>query len=320
MAPELRIDPLSGLRTIIAPDRASRPIAPPGADPPPAAADDPFAPGNESLTPPERHALRDADGAWRVRVFANRYPALAEAVLGGQPDSQPELFTKMPATGSHEVIVNSARAVSTLAQLDAEELAAAVEVWRLRMRAHTQAAALHLIVNEGFEAGRSIPHTHAQLFALEFVPALLARERERFAAYAARTLGGNLLADLVAEEVRRGERLVAVDDEAVLLAPFASILPYQLMIAPRRPRSRFEDDGPSGAALLHDALQRLQRLLGASPPLNIWVRTAPRGADQFCWRIEITPRLTGLAGLELGAGVHINTVAPERAAEELRAA
>ena len=92
------------------------------------------------------------------------------------------------------------------------------------------------------------------------------------------------------------------------------------MIAPRRPRARFEDDGPLGAALLHDALARLRRRLGAIPPLNLWVRTAPRGADHFCWRIDVMPRLTHLAGLELGTGVHLNIVAPEQAAAELREA
>ena len=150
------------------------------------------------------------------------------------------------------------------------------------------------------------------------MPALIARERERFGAYATRTMGGQLLDDLVSEEVRRRERVVAVDADAVLLAPYAAILPYQLMLVPRRPRARFEDDGPTGAALLHDALGRLARRLGGSPPLNLWIRTAPRGAEHFCWRIDIVPRLAGLAGLELGAGVHLNSVGPERAAAELR--
>jgi UDPglucose--hexose-1-phosphate uridylyltransferase len=59
-------------------------------------------------------------------------------------------------------------------------------------------------------------------------------------------------------------------------------------------------------------------VLGALPPLNLWVRTAPEGADSFCWRIDIVPRLTHLAGLELGTGVHICTVSPEHAAEQLR--
>ena len=127
------------------------------------------------------------------------------------------------------------------------------------MRTHTEngAAYVHVIVNERREAGASLPHTHAQIYALDFVPAVVARERERFGAYAQRTMGGNLLQDLVQEEVKLRERIVAIDDEAVLMAPYGARLPFQLMLAPRVPRARFEDDGPTGAALLHD---------GAAPP------------------------------------------------------
>jgi UDPglucose--hexose-1-phosphate uridylyltransferase len=131
-------------------------------------------------------------------------------------------------------------------------------------------------------------------------------------------MGQSLLGDLVAEEVRRRERIVAIDDEAVLMAPYASRLPFQMMLAPRTPRPRFEDPGPSGAALLHDGLRRLARHLGSSPPLNLWVRTAPYGAESFCWRIDVMPRLTHLAGLELSTEVNLNIVAPEHAAAVLR--
>jgi UDPglucose--hexose-1-phosphate uridylyltransferase len=131
-------------------------------------------------------------------------------------------------------------------------------------------------------------------------------------------MGGNLLADLVQEEVRRRERVVAIDNDTVLMAPYGARVPYQLLIAPRTPRIRFEDDGPTGAQMLHGALKRLASRLGASPPLNLWVRTAPRDAESYCWRIDILPRLTHLAGLELGAGVNLNLVAPERTAAELR--
>jgi UDPglucose--hexose-1-phosphate uridylyltransferase len=210
--------------------------------------------------------------------------------------------------------------VLSLAELPAEQVVAAVEVWRARMREHESSPYVQLIVNERREAGASLPHTHAQLYALGFVPALVARERERSSAYTTRTMGQSLLGDLVAEEVRRRERVVAIDDEAVLLAPFASRLPFQLMLAPRRPAPRFEGDGPSGAALLHDGLSRLARHLGSSPPLNMWVRTAPRGASDFCWRIDVMPRLTHLAGLELSTELNLNIVAPEDAARLLREA
>jgi UDPglucose--hexose-1-phosphate uridylyltransferase len=193
-----------------------------------------------------------------------------------------------------------------------------MDVWRERMRSHADAPYVHVIVNEGREAGASLPHTHAQLYALPFVPAAVARERERFTAWFERTQGRNLLEDLLQEEVRLRERVVSIDREAVAICPFASRVPFQVQILPRRPRARFEDDGPLAAALLHQVLGRLGRVLGAVPPLNLWVRTAPRGADSFCWRIDLLPRLTHLAGLELGTGVNLNIVPPERAAELLR--
>jgi UDPglucose--hexose-1-phosphate uridylyltransferase len=323
--PEIRIDPLSGHKTIVADGRATRPGGGLSATPPEPIdpEHDPFAEGHEDRTPPEVYAVRPGGGApnspgWTVRVVPNLYPALDAASTAPPPQARPDLFTARPATGAHEVIVNGPQPVLSLADLPVEQVSAAVEVWRDRIRAHAGSACVQLIVNERREAGASLPHTHAQLYALDFVPADVARERERFGAYATRTMGQNLLGDLVQEEVRLRERLVAIDDEAVLIAPYGSRLPFQLMLAPRRPRARFEDDGPTGAELLHDGLRRLARCLGASPPLNLWLRTAPRGVEHFCWRIEVTPRLTHLAGLELSTGLNLNIVAPEAAAAKLR--
>ncbi len=327
MEPEVRVDPLTGLKAIVAGDRAARPgggfevTEPEPIDP----EGDPFLPGHEDRTPPEVHAVRPDGGApdspgWTVRAVPNLYPALVAGAPAPEPEASPDLFAAQPAEGAHEVIVNAPEPVVALSDLAPEQLAAAMETWRARMRAHAGAACRHLIVNERPEAGASLPHTHAQLFALGFVPAAIARERERFSAYAVRTMGSNLLGDLVQEEVRRRARIVAIDDEAVLMAPWASQVPFQLMLAPRRTAARFEDDGPLGASLLHDALTRLRRLFGAPPPLNLWVRTAPQGAEQFCWRIDVLPRLGHRAGLELGAGVALCTVAPEDAALQLKEA
>src|SRR5262249_36801082 len=225
--------------------------------------------GHEDQTMPTLYELPDGNGGWRVRAFENMYPVLDPAARTPERDANPDLFTAQPATGAHEVIVNAPEPVAALADLGAEQAALAVEGWRERMRAHSGAACLHLSVNEGATAGASLPHTHAQLYAFDFVPAAVAREREHFGAYAVRTMGGNLLADLVQAEVRERERIVAIDDEAVLMAPYASRVPYHLLLAPRKPAARLEVDGPSGAALLHDALRRLRAKLGASPPLNL---------------------------------------------------
>lgn len=280
---EVRVDPLSGLRAIIA----------------------------------------DTDAEWEPgRVPAARSaPVAAGAPLDPRaPDAAPEanrdLFWSGPARGAHERIDNASEPVGSLGALAREQVLAAAQRWRERMRAHAGAAALHLAVEDAHGAD----HSQAELFALDFVPAALARERERFGAHATRTMGGNLLGDLVQEEVRRRARVVAIDDESVLICAFAARAPYQLLIAPRRPRARFEDDGPLGASMLHDALGRLARRFGAPPPLHIWVRTAPQGAEHFCWRIELVPALGTLDALAAGTGVPVNPVAPERAAAELRGA
>ncbi|HEX4837454.1 MAG TPA: DUF4921 family protein [Solirubrobacteraceae bacterium] len=325
--PEIRVDPLSGHKVIVADDRSTRPGGEPRcpAPEPIDVENDPFAEGHERRTPPELYAVRPGGGepnssGWTVRVVPNLYPVLAAGSPQPHTDAQPDLFCTIPAKGAHEVIVNAPEPVMSLADLEVERVAGAMEVWRERMRAHADSAYVQLIVNERREAGASLEHTHAQLYALDFVPAEPARERERCGAYATRTMGRSLLEDLVAEEVRRAERIVAIDEEAVLLAPYGSRVPFQLMLAPRTPRMRFEDDGPLGAALLHDGLSRLARHFGTSPPLNMWVRTAPLGAEHFCWRIDVAPRLTHLAGLELSTGVNVNIVAPERAAAVLRGA
>lgn len=351
-APEIRIDQLSGLRTILAPGRAERPdqFGSPAQTPDrdgEKADSCPFCEGREDRTPPELYALRPGGGpadspGWRTRVVPNLYPALggasggtdgggatgAEAgafASGGDPllasrrTGEPDLFSSRPASGAHEVIVNSPEHVTAMAALSEEQFALAVETWRERMRAHAGASYVQLIVNEGGGAGASLEHTHAQLYALPFVPAAVARERERAGAYAERTAGSGLLSDVLVEEVRRAERLVAIDEEAALICPWASRSPFELRVIPRREAASFAED-EAGVAMIRTAMRVLADRFDGPPELNLWVRTAPRGDDRFHWHVDIAPRLAIKAGFELGTGVDINIYPPERAASDLREA
>jgi UDPglucose--hexose-1-phosphate uridylyltransferase len=257
---ELRTDPLTGLRVVVADG-------------------DPIFDGARGDDPPV---------AWRTVVGAN--PAR-------------DLFAAVPAAGAHERLPFAAQAPEQ-----------ALDGWRERIRAHAGAACVHV----GVDAQAGSGEAHADLYALPFVPQLVARERERFTAYAMRTMGGNLLADLVQEEVRRRERIVAIDDDAVLMAPYGARVAHQLLLAPRRPRARFEEPGPTGAAMLGDALRRVAARFGAGAPYSLWVRTAPRGAEHFCWRIDVLPRRREPGGMELGTGLQLNPVSAERAAAEYR--
>ncbi len=324
---------------MLAPARADRPFSFESADAHDAAREQcPLCEGHESWTPPETYALRPGGGApdspgWLVRAVPNKYPLLepgtsdagggSEGAEGGgtpRADSgrgDPELFVATKATGSHEVIVHSPEHVASMTALDEDQFRHAVEGWRLRAAAHEDAAYVHVMVNEGHAAGASLEHSHAQLYALDSVPAAVAREREHFTAHNTRTIGGCLLCDLLTEEVRRRERVVAVDDHAVLLAPFASRVPYELQLVPRRHDASFAASDPAALDLLRVGLQKLSAKLGAPPPLNLWVRTAPRGAEHFHWHVDVVPRLTRLAGFELGTGQYVNIVPPERVIQEL---
>jgi UDPglucose--hexose-1-phosphate uridylyltransferase len=282
----------------------------------------PFCKGQEERTPPEVYATRPEGGkadspGWTTRVVPNLYPALA----AGEEDDRvpPELFVSRPAAGAHEVIVNAPKHVTAMAELSEEQFAAAISTWCERMRVHSDAAYVQLIVNEGAGAGASLPHTHAQLYALPFVPAMVARERERAGAYRESTGGNSLLGDVLVEEVRRRERLVAIDEEAALICPWASRSPFELRVIPRREAARFEDDG-AGAAMIHTALRALAARFGRPPELNLWVRTAPHGTEHFHWHVDIAPRLSIKAAFEFATGVDIVTYPPERAAADLREA
>jgi UDPglucose--hexose-1-phosphate uridylyltransferase len=271
--------------------------------------------GSDALSPDTGDRSVHEGGA--PAADAGSFASSGDPLLASRRAGEPDLFSSRPATGSHEVLINSPRHLTAMAELDQDQFAVAVATWRERMRAHAGASYLQLIVNEGGGAGASLEHTHAQLYALPFVPAAVARERERVGAYGERTAGGGLLGDVLVEEVRRRDRLVAIDEEAALICPWASRSPFELRVIPRREAARFEED-EGGAAMIHTAMRALASLFDGPPELNLWVRTAPRGADRFHWHVDIAPRLTIKAGFELGTGVDINVYPPEQAAADLR--
>jgi UDPglucose--hexose-1-phosphate uridylyltransferase len=333
------------LPAILAPGRAERPegFNPPRSEPK-GPESCPFCEGREDKTPPEVHATRPAGGGpdtpgWTTRVVPNLYPALADGnsespgaasggdagafasagdpLLASRRSGEPDLFASRPASGAHEVIVNGPDHLTAMAALSEGQLDAAIATWRERMRAHEDASYVQLIVNEGGSAGASLEHSHAQLYALDFVPAAVARERERVGAYAERTGGGSLLGDVLVEEVRRRERLVFIDDDAALICPWASRSPFELRVIPRAAAPSFAED-TAGSAMIHTALRLLAERFEHPPELNLWVRSAPRGAEHFHWHVDIAPRLNVKASFEFATGVDINTYPPERAAADLR--
>ena len=96
--------------------------------------------------------------------------------------------------------------------------------------------------------------------------------------------------------------------------PVASRVAYELLVYPERPEPaglRSDLLGPA-LRLVAELAGRLHGIRDGFVPINVWLH---EGAH---WHLEVFPRTSRLAGLELGAGVYIDPVAPETAAAELR--
>lgn len=227
-----------------------------------------FCAGNEEMTPPETLRLGDGPTGWGVRVVPNLYPALER----------------------QEVVIHSPEHTLSIGALDDTSLDLVAEAWQRRAR--DAAGICFPLLNEGLDAGASLPHSHSQLAWLPAPAPTVIAERG--------------LPEVI-EVLSR--------DGVTAGCPVASRVPYEVLIAP----SRSEADGLRSDLLapalrvLAELVRRLQRIRGENiVPLNAWLHDGPH------WHLELFPRTTTLAGLELGAGVYIDPVAPEQAAAQLR--
>ena len=344
--PELRRDPIVDRWVIIAENRASRPgalSAHQGSDSSDTTVRDadtcPFCPGNESETPSEVFALRDAGAepnspGWRVRVVPNKYPALLrEPVTRNDPttglhlaSSATRLFDSVPAVGVHEVIIDTPRHITTVGELNDQEFADSLAAIRARLVGlREQLDVKHALVfkNVGRAAGATREHLHSQLMASDLVPPLVAEEM-RGAADFFRENGQCVFCGMIDHELRSGERIVCESAEFVALCPYASRFAYEMWILPKRHASHFEltsaDDLADLASLARRAIAKTESL-SQPPAYNLVIHTSPFDSvaiEHYHWHMEVFPRLTIAAGFEWGSGCAVNPVSPEAAAGVLR--
>lgn len=323
--PELRQDPITGEWVILAGGRGKRPHAPepaPAKDQPDEEC--PFCPGREERTPPEISARRDSGGpdspGWTARVFPNRYPIL---VSEDRPAGPPAGAKRAPAAGVSEVIVDSPAHDKTPWELGSGQVLTMLEVYQERIRALAAGGEIryvHIMRNHKAAGAASLEHSHSQLFGMPFIPTLVDVELDGFA-----MAEQGRVTCVLCEELRREEeekvRVIAATDNFIAFCPFAARQPYEAWIAPRGHEAHFENcaDTPELAELMTALLNRYRERLG-DPPFNYWIHTYPLHSElrPFHWHLEILPRLTIAGGLELGAGMWVNTVAPEEAAAILR--
>jgi UDPglucose--hexose-1-phosphate uridylyltransferase len=319
---ELRLDPLTGRWVVVNTARAHRPqpfisrVLPVQADPDRPC---PFCPGNEEETPPALETFGPS-GSWLVRVVPNLYPIFS----GDDPlvvDHLGPVFSRAPASGIHEVLVLSPEHNANWASLPDEQVDLVMEAIAARLAEHARSTSLRysqVIVNSGREAGASLEHPHGQLLGISFVPRELADEQAGFARFS----GSCLLCTTAKAEAKDRRRLVSEGHGISTICPYWSGVPFEMLILPLSHQAHLhhataEELSATGRAI-RDALARLHQVAG-DVAYNLVFHSAPyRSQTAFHWHVHILPKLTTMAGFELGTGVMVNVVSPEQASEELR--
>lgn len=327
--PELRQNFATKEWVIIATERAKRPKELARQEVPKAlaslVASCPFCPGNEGKTPPEvLRAPAAGNASWQVRVVPNKFAALAR-------DSQltrtiHRSRRSIAGFGVHEVIIETPDHSQVIALMDDAHVANVLQAYKSRydeLSLDPRIAHITIFKNHGLDAGTSLEHPHSQLIA---TPVISSQVRGRFqvALQHHDDFGECMFCQMMEEELAEQDRIVFTTEHFVALEPFASPTPFATHIFPRRHMSNF---GDISTAEIADLARTLRKVLGklyhglGNPDFNYTLRSAPaelHGVKYFHWYVSIIPRLTRVAGFELGSGMFINTVPPESAAEFLR--
>ncbi len=332
--PELRQDPTTKEWIIIATERAKRPhefkSAVKRAEQPAFDEHCPFCPGHETQTPPELLARRQAGAAnepgWTVRVTPNKFAAL---VPEGSPERHmvQDYFRRMDGVGYHEVIIETPVHNHFISRMQPGEIEAILHAYRdryLALRADRRVKLILIFKNHGEAAGTSLLHPHSQLVATPVVPGYVRRKYDEAIRYSEAT-GHCLYCDLIGAERSDGVRILQETPHFLVFHPFASQSPFETWVLPKRHQSAYGhislEEVSDLAVVMKGVLGRLAELLN-DPDYNYVLHSAPADAEEeeYChWHLQIVPRLTRIAGFEIGSGMRINTARPEDTARFWRA-
>ncbi len=284
-----------------------------------------FCPGNEAKTPPEILRLpSDSQNSWQVRIVPNKFGALSR-------DATPTRVVRrshrtMDGFGIHDVIIDTPDHAQITALMPDAHVANVLRAYKSRYDALShdpRIAHITIFKNHGLEGGASLEHPHSQLVATPVISNQV-RDRLEEALRHFDEYGECMFCEVVQQELNDPERIVLATEHFVALEPFASPTPFCTHIYPRRHMASF---GDISANEIQDLAHTLRTVLAKlyhgleNPDFNYTIRSAPAewvGVRYFHWYVSVIPRLTRVAGFELGSGMFINTVLPEAAAEFLR--
>lgn len=326
--PEFRQNPITKEWVIIATGRAKRPdqfLPKEKAKALPAYVPTcPFCPGNERLTPPETFRI-PTDGTWLVRSVPNKFSALD--MDGDYKRAVEGLKRAATAIGKHEVLVETPDHSLTTALLPTAQVQRILEAYKQRyldlVQQDSRIQLVTIFKNHGASAGTSLEHPHSQLIATPIISPQVRFRMEEAMRYFDEC-GECIFCRLLEDELKEGTRIIAANEHFVTYVPYAELSPFAFMIFPRRHMAAFAEINEAElgtlAHTLRDGMRRIYYGLG-NPDFNYSIRTAPcenRYVRYYHWYISVIPRLTKVAGFELGSGFFINVTLPEQNAEFLR--
>ena len=236
---------------------------------------------------------------WLIKVVPNRFPAVS--------------IENQKAYGVQEVVVETPEHGKHLEDLPEDHIAKLLSVYAARTKIISKDRKIEYILifkNAGGPAGASIQHAHSQIFATHFLPPHLFDKSQKVQAYKLRT-GGCVYCDVIAKE-RKSPRLVYEDKQVIAFTPYASMHNYEIWILPKRHLDNItlltDAERLSWSKILKQVLIKIDAL---GLPYNYYFHQVIHDEDQHLY-MKITPRGSIWAGVEIGSGLKINPVAPEK--------
>lgn len=259
---------------------------------------------------------------WSVQVIKNKYPILGPGDSSEIHKEGP--YNLMDGAGFNEVIITRDHK-KHLALLPLEKIEEVLKVYQERyitLMDHRFINYIFIFHNHGKEAGASIPHPHSQLLAMPILPADVRRSLRGAKEYHEEHRRCVHCEMLKWEKEER--RCIFQNEHFIVFAPFVPRVNFELRIYPRKHQSNFEKITEIERKYLAEALwQTLHRLYKGlkDPAYNFFIHTAPcdgKDYNYYHWHIEIYPKTNTWAGVELGTGIEVLAIEPEKVAKYLK--
>ncbi|MEK7096619.1 MAG: galactose-1-phosphate uridylyltransferase [Patescibacteria group bacterium] len=324
--PQLRQNIITGDWVVIAPERSKRPqdfIIPKGVK----VTEKDKCPFCLGLAGAKENQKVHMHSTPNIYVIENRYPAFIqkESEAGARSFYPEEGFYRARASiGDHEVVIIKDHDTS-LPEFSKDLMSEMFEVIRERylwMQKNEKVVSIMPIYNHGAEAGASIEHPHAQIFASGIVANTVGEEMDGADKYYGIN-GACVYCDIVKHEIKQKARLVDENENFIAINFYASRFPFETWIMPKKHESQFELTGKTSmdelASILTNVLKKINKTID-NPPLNFYIHTLPtilEDSASYHWHLEIVPRVSNYGGFELGSEVVINVMSPEEATRYL---